>query len=82
MIDFERLLGTLAWHEVAFVVVGGVAATVHGSARLTADLDVVYEARQRTCGVLPPRLRLWIPTCVVLPRDCPFSGMRKRFDAA
>jgi hypothetical protein len=25
------------------VIVGGVAATVHGSARLTSDIDVVYE---------------------------------------
>ena len=33
----------LASSGVPFVIVGGVAATVHGSARLTSDLDVVYE---------------------------------------
>jgi hypothetical protein len=40
--DGARLLKVLAAHEVSFVVVGGVAATVHGSARVTMDLDLVY----------------------------------------
>lgn len=40
--DFEGLLRALAGGQVDFVVVGGVAAFAHGSARLTLDLDVVY----------------------------------------
>ena len=43
MIDFEKLLGILHDGGVRFVIVGGVAATIHGSARLTSDIDVVYE---------------------------------------
>jgi predicted nucleotidyltransferase len=39
---FARLLGALAAGDVQFVVIGGVAATVHGSARLTRDVDVCY----------------------------------------
>ena len=42
MNDFERILVALGSAEVAFVIIGGVAATVHGSARLTSDIDVVY----------------------------------------
>jgi hypothetical protein len=42
MIDFKRILSVLVDGQVEFVIVGGVAATLHGSARLTADLDVVY----------------------------------------
>lgn len=42
MTDFEGLLKRLLGHQVEFILVGGVAATVHGSARLTADLDLVY----------------------------------------
>ena len=42
MIDFQRLLHALDDAGVEFVVIGGVAATIHGSARLTADLDIVY----------------------------------------
>jgi len=43
MNDFERILTSLRSADVSFVIVGGVAATVHGSARLTSDVDVVYE---------------------------------------
>jgi predicted nucleotidyltransferase len=43
MNDFERVLTSLRSAEVSFVIIGGVAATVHGSARLTSDVDIVYE---------------------------------------
>lgn len=42
MVDYRRLLEALASHKVDFIIVGGLAATLHGSARLTADLDIVY----------------------------------------
>jgi hypothetical protein len=42
--DFEptALLERLAEHAVDFVVIGGIAAIAHGSARLTRDLDISY----------------------------------------
>lgn len=40
--DFERLLGTLSDAGVEYILVGGFAGTLHGSARVTFDLDVVY----------------------------------------
>lgn len=36
----DRLLGTLTAHGVDYVVVGGIAATLLGSARDTFDLDI------------------------------------------
>lgn len=30
-------------HRVEFCIIGGVAAVLHGSSRLTQDLDIVYE---------------------------------------
>jgi hypothetical protein len=36
------LLKTLAGGGVDFVVIGGIAAVAHGSARLTQDLDITY----------------------------------------
>jgi len=42
MTEFERLLRVLSQAQVKFIVVGGVAATVHGATRLTRDLDLVY----------------------------------------
>jgi hypothetical protein len=38
-----KLLGLLESHSVRFVIVGGLAATVHGSGRVTYDIDVVPE---------------------------------------
>lgn len=43
MTDFEALLDRLVEGGVDFILVGGLAATVHGSARLTRDIDVVYD---------------------------------------
>ena len=39
---FESLLKTLSKSGVEYVVVGGVAGVIHGSVRLTQDLDIVY----------------------------------------
>jgi hypothetical protein len=43
VIDFPALLRALAEAGVRFIIVGGAAATAHGSARLTQDLDLVYD---------------------------------------
>ena len=44
--DFEKALAMLTSGGVEFIVIGGVAGTLHGSAFITQDLDVVY-ARNR-----------------------------------
>lgn len=40
MTDFNRLLRRLVSADVEFVIVGGFAAVLHGSSRVTRDLDV------------------------------------------
>ncbi len=54
--DIARLLETLSNAGVRFIIVGGAAATAHGSARLTQGLDVVYarddENRRRILAAL------------------------------
>ena len=42
MTDFKKLLSNLALHEVDFILIGGLAAVAHGSARLTQDVDILY----------------------------------------
>jgi len=42
MTDYAGLLRALHQGSVEFIVVGGVAAAAHGSARLTQDLDIAY----------------------------------------
>lgn len=41
--DFGQLVRVLSDAGVRFIVIGGVAGNLHGAARLTWDLDVVYE---------------------------------------
>ncbi len=42
MTDFRALFRELDDRKVEFILIGGVAATVHGSSRLTQDLEIVY----------------------------------------
>lgn len=57
-IDFQKLIETLNAHEVEYLIIGGVAASVHGSARVTFDLDILYrrtrENIQRMVDALTP----------------------------
>jgi hypothetical protein len=69
---FGRLFGALTAAGVRFVVIGGVALVARGGARLTNDLDIVYdraadnlERLVRAVGPLHPRLR-------GAPADLPF----------
>jgi hypothetical protein len=48
MMDLGGLLGSLADAGVEMIVVGGAAATAHGAARLTQDIDIVYERSTST----------------------------------
>ncbi|MGC8917247.1 MAG: hypothetical protein ACP5NF_09750 [Thermoanaerobaculum sp.] len=43
MTDFEGLLARLVEEQVAFAVIGGLAAALWGSFRVTQDLDVLYQ---------------------------------------
>ncbi len=58
MTDFRELLRRLVEADVEFILVGGVAAIVHGSSRLTEDLDVVY---RRTDGNIARLVDALIP---------------------
>jgi len=42
MTDFAGLLRVLNESRVKFILIGGVAAAVHGAIRTTRDLDIVY----------------------------------------
>jgi len=72
MTDFEALFATLQRHNVAFIVVGGAAAIAHGSARLTLDLDIVYERSQANLGRLVTALAPYKPYLRGAPHGLPF----------
>jgi len=72
MTDFDALLATLGRHEVAFLVVGGAAAIAHGSARLTQDLDIVYDRAPANLDRLVAALAAHEPYPRGAPRGLPF----------
>jgi hypothetical protein len=72
MTDFKALLRTLRGAEVDVILVGGVAATVHGSARLTLDLDVVYRRDPANMQRLALALTPYHPYLRGAPRGLPF----------
>ena len=41
-LDPERLFSVLTRHGVEFIVIGGLAGTIHGSPIVTQDLDIVH----------------------------------------
>jgi hypothetical protein len=55
--DPVAILRTLQEHDVAFLVIGGVAANVHGSPSLTRDLDICYERSRPNLARLAAALR-------------------------
>jgi len=77
MTDFKALLRALADGGAEFILVGGVAATVHGSSRLTVDVDVVYRRTQDNIERLVLALTSYQPYLRGAPPGLPF-----RWDAA
>ena len=71
--DFSALLRCLLDASVDFILVGGVAGNVHGAARATYDIDVVYgrsrENLERLIGALAPHR----PYLRGAPPGLPFS---------
>ena len=73
MTDFEGLLKILRDGGVEFILVGGAAATAHGSARLTEDIDVVYSRTPENIARLASALRPCSPYLRGAPPGLPFQ---------
>jgi predicted nucleotidyltransferase len=71
--DFKSLLRTLGEAEVEFILIGGLAATVHGSARLTRDVDVVYRRSRENLQRLALALAPYHPYLRGAPPGLPFQ---------
>ena len=73
MTDFNALLRLLAENKVEFIIVGGAAATAHGSARLTYDLDVVYKRSSDNIARVVNALKPIEPYLRGAPAGLPFD---------
>ena len=73
MTDFGALLRTLVDAGVEFIIVGGAAATAHGSARLTQDLDVLYSRETKNFERVVAALARHDPYLRDAPAGLPFE---------
>ncbi len=72
MTDFKKLLSNLALHEVDFILIGGLAAVAHGSARLTQDVDILYSRDRQNLERLVRALEEGKPYLRGAPPGLPF----------
>jgi len=71
--DYEKLIPLLVENEIEFIIVGGAAATAHGSARLTLDLEIVYQRNEQNLGKIIRTLEPTKPYLRGAPSGLPFN---------
>jgi hypothetical protein len=71
--QFEKILPLLVNGGVEFVLIGGVAGIIHGSARLTYDVDVVYDRSRANLERLVKQLEPLKPYLRGAPPGLPFK---------
>jgi len=70
--EFERAVQILCDAGVEFVVIGGVAAILHGSTRVTYDLDICYSRSAANLKRLAEALAPFNPRPRGFPEGLPF----------
>jgi hypothetical protein len=70
--QFERAIRVLCENAVEFVVIGGVSAIFHGSARVTYDLDLCYSRNLANLRKLAAALAPFHPRPRGFPAGLPF----------
>jgi hypothetical protein len=70
--DYKRLIDALTDHDVEVVIVGAIALVLHGSPRVTRDLDVCYSRETANLKRLAAALHPFAPTLRGAPEGLPF----------
>jgi hypothetical protein len=71
--EFDKLLPALVQAKIEFILIGGVAGIVHGSSRLTYDVDVVYARTSADFIRLADALKPYAPYLRGAPPGLPFK---------
>ena len=71
--DYAKVLRVLSDAGVEFVLIGGVAANLHGSARATFDVDVVYSRKRTNLAKVVEALGPYNPYLRGAPPGLPFQ---------
>lgn len=77
MVDLEKAIKSLASNNVEYVIVGGVAITLHSSGYITRDLDFCYSRKKANISRLYAALAPFNP----VPRNWPV-GLKFIFDVS
>jgi hypothetical protein len=72
MIELKEAITALADHGVEFVLIGGVAVTLHSSAYVTQDLDFCYSRDSANLFKIVRALSNFDPRPRGFPEDLPF----------
>lgn len=72
MVDLSTLIPRLVNDGVEFIIIGGVAATAHGSSYVTYDLDICYARNRSNLERLALSLAPLHPRLRGAPKDLPF----------
>jgi len=70
--DYRSLVAALDDGHVDFVIVGAIALVLHGSARVTRDLDICYSREHANLERLARTLKPFAPTLRGAPDALPF----------
>ena len=70
--SFASMLRGLERADIKFIVVGGLAATAHGSRRVTDDVEICYNTSDRNVDQLAGILAKWKAYPRGIERDLPF----------
>lgn len=76
---FHSILKELVSGDVRFVLVGGVAANLQGSPRMTYDLDICYDPAEDNVRNLAALLQLWDVYLRGIESGLPFVMDAKQF---
>jgi hypothetical protein len=72
-VDLAQIIPPLVRAKVDFILIGGMAAILHGSARVTFDVDLVYSRTDENIERLVAALALHGPYPRGVPGNLPFS---------
>ena len=73
MMGLQRFLDALHERHVEFIIIGGIAARVHGSARITQDVDLVYGRSDANIERIVVALAPFNPYLRGAPEGLPFT---------
>jgi hypothetical protein len=72
-VDLAQIIPPLVRARIDFILIGGMAAILHGSARVTFDVDLIYSRTDENIERLAAAVTPYSPYLRDAPRDLPFA---------